>query len=221
MEDGMKQLKGIATTKKIISVMVGTFIVYLGFCFAIKAGVGLDAWDAMLTTTSAVTGIKVGTVSILFSTVCIAGQFFIEKHHFKPIQLLQFLNVFFGGTILNFFVYVLFRNLQFTSYPIRLAVAVFAYILMAFGVMTIMESQLIRNPLEGFCQVLADKYGKRMGRIRQIGDWLFIAAALILSLGFRSEMNIREGTILCMLLFGPALDFLKKPVRSVMDKLSV
>jgi uncharacterized protein len=93
--------------------------------------------------------------------------------------------------------------------------------LMAIGVMTIIESQLIRNPLEGLCQVLTDRYGGRMGRLRQLSDWGFIAVALILSFRFKTKITIREGTVICMLIFGPALDFLRTPIRKVMNKLSI
>ncbi|HBE79530.1 MAG TPA: hypothetical protein DDW65_17395 [Firmicutes bacterium] len=69
------------------AVLVGTFVVYLGFCLAIKAGVGLDAWDAMLTTVTAVWGIKVDTISILFSILY--GLF--RDLHFSsyPLQIMM------------------------------------------------------------------------------------------------------------------------------------
>jgi uncharacterized protein len=217
----MQQRVGMPIAKKIIAVLTGTFIIYLGFCLAIKVSVGLDAWDAMLTSVSAVLGLKVGTVSILFSIVCIIGQFVVERNSFRHIQLLQLLSVFFGGTILNFLVYGLFRNLHFSSYPLRIIIAALSYMLMATGVMTIIESRLIRNPLEGFCQVLTDQFGGRMGRLRQMCDWGFIAATLILSFRFKTKITIGEGTVICMLIFGPALDFLRKPIRNIMDKLSI
>jgi uncharacterized membrane protein YczE len=55
---------GMIMVKKIIAVLLGTLIIYFGFCLVIKAGVGLDAWDALLLTVSAVLGMKVGTLAI-------------------------------------------------------------------------------------------------------------------------------------------------------------
>jgi uncharacterized protein len=212
---------GMIMVKKIIAVLLGTLIIYFGFCLVIKAGVGLDAWDALLLTVSAVLGMKVGTLAILFSIILIAGQLVMEGRNFRPVQLLQLLSVFFGGNILNYFVYSLFCDLRFKSYPLRIVIATFSYLLIALGVIIIMESRLIRNPLEGFCQVVTDKCGGRMGHLRQMCDWVFMAIVLILSFSFKTEITIREGTIICMVIFGPALDFLRNPVRKGMNKLSM
>lgn len=216
-----KRIGCITYFKKMIVLMMGNLVVYFGFCLAIKAAVGLGAWDAMSLAVSNMTGIKVGTVSILFNSACILGQLLMERQNFKLIELLQFFNVFLGGIVLNFFIYILFANVYIASYPLRILTSIVGYIIGALGVMIIMETQFVRTPLEGFCHILADRYGKPLGRLRQTADISFIIIIVILTFLFKTELTIREGTIICMLIFGPVLDLFKNPLRKVMDRLSV
>lgn len=216
-----KKIRCITYFKKMIFLMLGNLIVYFGFCLAIKAAVGLGPWDAMSLAVSNMTGVKVGTISILFNSACIVGQLLMERQNFKLIELLQFFNVFSGGIVLNFFVYILFANVYIASYPLRILISIAGYIIAALGVMIIMEAQFVRTPLEGLCHIFADRYGKPLGRLRQTADIGFIITILIFTFLFKTELTIREGTIICMLIFGPVLDLFKNPLRKVMDRLSV
>ncbi len=216
-----KKVRCITYFKKMIFLMLGNLIVYFGFCLAIKAAVGLGPWDAMSLAVSNMTGVKVGTISILFNSACIVGQLLMERQNFKLIELLQFFNVFLGGIALNFFIYILFANVYIVSYPLRILTSIAAYIIVALGVVIIMETRFIRTPLEGFCHILADRCGKPMGRLRQTADIGFIITILIFTFLFKTELTIREGTIICVLIFGPVLDLFKNPLRKVMDRLAV
>ena len=59
-----------------------------------------------------------------------------------------------------------------------------------------------------------------MGRLRQMLDFGFIAFSLLLSLAFQSPLHIREGTVLCMVIFGPALELLRRPVRRAISHIA-
>lgn len=208
-------------SRKVLSLFLGIAISAFGCSLTIKAAVGLGAWDAVALTVSNMTAIKVGTVAILFNSLCVIGQVLIEKRSFRPIQFLQFVVVATIGALINFFVYYVFGSLVLTSYILRFILILLAYFIIAFGVTVIMETNLVRNPLEGFCQVIADRIGKPMGRVRQVVDIGLIVVALLLAFLSDTDYTIREGTIVCMILFGPLLDIYKKPVRRLLDRLSV
>lgn len=209
-------------TKKISTLVIGVLIISFGASLAIKAAIGLSAWDAMGLTVSNISKIKVGTVAILFNGSCIFMQMLMEKRKFRPVELFQFLNVILIGTFINMFTYNIFVNWEITYYITRLFVAIAGFAICALGVSIVLESKFIRNPLEGVCQLVSERLQKTsMGRFRQLLDFVFIAVVLILSFIFKEEIAIREGTLIAMIIFGPLLDFYKKPVGKVIDKLKI
>lgn len=208
--------------KKIITLVIGVLIISLGASLAIKGAIGLSAWDAMGLTTSNITKIKVGTMTIFFNGSCILIQMLIERKKFRPIELFQFLNVFLIGVFINMYLYTIFAHWEITAYPLRFLTTVVGFAVCAFGVTIVLESRFIRNPLEGVCVLVAERSKKiTMGRFRQLLDILFIVVTLILTYVFHTELTLREGTVVCMIIFGPLLDFYKKPVAKIMDRLDI
>jgi len=162
-------MKLVSIIRKTVALLIGFSVIYLGVCFAIKAHVGLGAYDALCLTISNVIPSKfftVGTVAIILNSSFVFGQILLERKNFRPLELMQFFFIFFGGHLLDFFVYTLFADLVVSYYPWRLLLAVVAFAISALGVMIVMESRFVRVPLEGFCTLLAHKFGKKMGSIR-------------------------------------------------------
>jgi uncharacterized protein len=60
-----------------------------GVAFGLKAAVGVGAWDAFSQATSMVTGIKVGTFSMMMNLSCVLVQLVILKKDFKLLSFLQ------------------------------------------------------------------------------------------------------------------------------------
>ncbi len=204
--------------------LIGFSVIYFGVCLAIKAHVGLGAYDALCLTLSNVISLDfftVGTVAIFLNSSFIVGQILLERTKFRPLELMQFLFIFFGGRILDFFVYIVFADFEVTYYFWRILIVIAALAISALGVVIVLESRFVRVPLEGFCQVLAKRYGRKLGFIRQIGDVLFFVVVLVLTFIFGAELTIREGTVICVLIFGPLLDLFQKPVRKMMTRLKV
>ena len=198
--------------KKVILTMLGIIIIYADVAFAIKAGIGVMPVDAAINTVACILNIKVGTVSILFHGSFFLGQIAIEGKRFQKRELLQILYIALGGTVLNFFLYTVLKDVTFTFYPIRLLVTVAAFFLSAFGVILVLESHLMRTPMDGFIQLTADRIGTPMGKLRQKIDIGLVILTVALTLVFRTEWTLREGTMIAALMFGPAIDFWKKKV---------
>ena len=198
--------------KKILLTIIGIIIIYADVAFAIKAGIGVMPVDAAINTIADVLNIKVGTFSILFHGSFFLGQIAIEKKNFRKTELLQILYITLGGTVLNFFLYTVLKNVTFTFYPIRLLVAVSAFFLSAFGVTLVLETHLMRTPMEGCIQLIADRLGLVNGKFRQKIDIGLVLLSVALTLIFGTEWTLREGTIIAALMFGPAMDFWKKKV---------
>ena len=200
--------------KKIASTILGILLVYGSVAFAIKAGIGVLPVDAAITSIALLIGMKVGTFSMLFHGSFFLGQIAIEKKNFRKTELLQILYITLGGSVLNFFLYTVLRNVTFSFYPLRLIVCVLAFVVSAFGCTLVLETHLMRTPMEGCIQLLAERMGTTMGKLRQKIDIVLVLVSVAITLIFGVEWTLREGTIIAALIFGPMMDFWKKAVFS-------
>ena len=198
--------------KKIFLTILGIIIIYADVAFAIKAGIGVMPVDAAINTIAYVLNVKVGTLSILFHGSFFLGQIAIERKNFRKTELLQILYITLGGTVLNFFLYTVLKDVTFTFYPVRLLVSVAATCLSAFGVTMVLETHLMRTPMEGCIQLIADRLGTPNGKLRQKIDIGLVLLSVTLTLIFGTDWTLREGTIIAALIFGPAMDFWKNKV---------
>ena len=198
--------------KKIPLTILGIVLVYGSVAFAMKAGLGVLPVDAAIATIAACLGIKVGTFSMLFHGSFFVGQIIMEGKNFRKTEYLQILYVTLGGTVLNFFLYTVLKNVTFSFYPVRLLVTIAAFLGGAFGCTLVLETHLMRTPMEGCIQMIADRIGTTGGKLRQKIDIVLVIVSVVLTLIFGTDWTLREGTIIAALIFGPAMDFWKKMV---------
>ena len=198
--------------KKITSTIIGILLVYGSVAFAIKSGIGVMPVDAAITSIAMLIGMKVGTFSMLFHGSFFLGQIAIERRNFRKTELLQLLYITLGGSVLNFFLYTVLANVRFTAYPLRLFVSIAAFAISAFGCTLVLETHLMRTPMEGCIQLLAERMGTTMGKLRQKIDIALVVISVAISLVFGIEWTLREATIIAALMFGPMMDFWKKTV---------
>jgi len=200
--------------KKISSTILGILIIYGAVAFAMKAGIGVLPVDAAIASIASLIGIKVGSFSMIFHGSFFLGQLAMEGKKFRKIEFLQILYIVLGGSVLNFFLYTVLKNVTFTAYPLRLIVCVLAFVTSAFGCMLVMETKLMRTPMEGCIQMIADRIGTTMGKLRQKIDIVLVLVSVAITLIFGEEWTLREGTVIAALIFGPMMDFWKKAVFS-------
>ena len=200
--------------KKIARTILGILLVYSAVAFAIKAGIGVLPVDAAITSIATLIGMKVGTFSMLFHGSFFLGQIAMERRNFKKTEFLQLLYITLGGSVLNFFLYTVLRDVSFSFYPLRLIVCVLAFAVSSFGCTLVLETHLMRTPMEGCIQMIADRIGTTMGKLRQKIDVVLVIISVVISLAFGVEWTLREGTIIAALIFGPMFDFWKKYVFS-------
>lgn len=197
-------------TKKIFLTILGILLVYSAVAFALKAAIGVLPVDAAITSVATLIGMKVGTFSMLFHGSFFVGQILIEKKNFRKTELLQLLYITLGGSVLNFFLYVVLKNVTFTAYPLRLIVCILSFVVSSFGCSLVLETHLMRTPMEGCIQLIADRIGTTQGKLRQKIDVVLVVVSVAITLLFGVEWTLREGTIIAMLIFGPLFDFWKK-----------
>ena len=199
-------------TKKIVRTILGILLVYSAVAFAIKASIGVLPVDAAITSIATLIGMKVGTFSMLFHGSFFLGQIAMERRNFKKTEFLQLLYITLGGSVLNFFLYTVLRDVNFSFYPLRLIVCVLSFAVSSFGCTMVLETHLMRTPMEGCIQMIADRIGTTMGKLRQKIDIVLVVISVAITLIFGVEWTLREGTVIAALMFGPMMDFWKKTV---------
>ncbi|EXJ24085.1 hypothetical protein ADIAL_0465 [Alkalibacterium sp. AK22] len=211
----MKSVKGISVLA-LFSVLVA-----LGISLMLKAAVGVGAFDAMTQSVSRLSGIRIGTVAMLFNLIFVAGQLVILREKFGLGQLLQIPLVILIGMLVNFFYYNLLAPYAFQSYLLSLFIFLVATIVASFSVSVVTVLNLVTFPIESFCMALSKKITLKFSAIRQLFDVLCISISLILTFLFGMDPSVREGTVIGMLLFGPLMGFFISRIHPLVEKAGV
>lgn len=203
--------------KKYIAIIVFVALVGCAAALALKAAVGVSAWDALTQTFSDIIHIKVGTMGIILNCSCILGQIIVLKKDFKPIQLLQAVVSIILGSVINFMLYEVY-TFELTAYWQNIALLVLAYILMAIFVGAVMTINLVTFALEGFCLALERILPMDFAKIRQAVDVISIILCFIISFMVDVPLAVREGTIIGMLIFAPLMGYFMKIEKNLFIK---
>lgn len=193
-------------------------VVSFGCALTLKASVGVGAWDALAQTGSAITGIKVGTVGMMFNLSCVLIQFVILKKDFKINHAMQIVLCVAIGYAVNFFYYTVLGRVTIRGYGTSLFLLVIGYVINAFTVAAIILLGVVNFSLEGACQLLSSKVGIAFPVFRQGVDMFCVAAAVLVAVAFRVPLSVREGTIIEMLMFGPVIGIFLKVLKPVFKK---
>lgn len=199
--------------KRYIASLILISSVGVGASFALKAAIGVGAYDAMAQSFAFLTNMKIGTWAMIINTSCVVGQMLILRSQFKKVQWLQLVVAFLLGSIINFVYYTILRNVTFDIYAVRVLVLILAHVFVAFVISGIMLINRITLPLEGLCMAIADRTRFSFAQLRQYADILSILIALSISLLFSVSLTIREGTVIAMLIFGPMIGFMMPRVK--------
>ncbi|MDD3244396.1 MAG: hypothetical protein PHD32_11865, partial [Eubacteriales bacterium] len=128
--------------------MLGIAISYFGAALAAVANIGQGPVSAFCLTLSRLTGLPFGTALTLFQGVFVVGQIALLRKKFPLTRLLQVVTILFGGLVVNFFVYYVFKDAVISSYWLRLALDVLACAVNAAGVSLTLAAALVGVPLE-------------------------------------------------------------------------
>ena len=192
-----------------------------GVAFGLKAAVGVGAWDAFSQATSMVTGIKVGTFSMMMNLSCVLIQLIILKKDFKLMSFLQIFMAVLLGYFVNIVYYEVLANVIINSYLINMLIYIVSLMVIIMAVALIMSINFLSFPLEAACMAVASKTRLKFGTIRQLVDVFSIIGALLIAISFHNPIPVREGTIIGMLLFGPLIAWFIPRFQPVLKRLGL
>lgn len=207
--------------KQIIILAICVIITGLGASLTMKAALGIGAYDAAAMSISKFLIIKVGTVAMCINILCVLLQIAVLKKEFRPMQFLQIGIAILLGIVVNFFLYNIWSQFVVSAYAIKLVLFLLGIVICAFAVAVIMAINIVSMPLEGFCMALSEKIDINFGRVRQYADIVSIGVVLTFTLIFSTQLTLREGTIIGMIIFGPLLDWFMNLFKPILVKLDL
>lgn len=193
--------------KKVVFQIILLIILTAGTAFsqtlALKANIGVCAcWDAVGMNIYEITGLKIGTFSMIMHAVCVLVQLAIQRKTFSVWKVLQIPYVVVFGSFLNFFYYDLL-TFELHSYIMKILFVVLAYVGLAFFLGPMLLLNLVNIPSEAMCIVISGEYEIDYAKVRVSLDAICIVASVALSVFTGVSLKVREGTVIGLLMLGP------------------
>lgn len=188
--------------RRFIVYILGLVVLSFGIAFSIRSGLGVSPVSSIPYALSRISGQTVGFTTTAFYSLCIVLQLFILKKDFKLRHLLQFVFSYVFGLFTDMSMF-LTKNLATDIYPVRLAMLAFSLVLIAFGVYTVVLTDVVMNAPDGLVKTIADHWHVEFSKVKSIFDLICVSTSIILSLVFMGNITgLREGTIIASLSIG-------------------
>ncbi|MCQ9209929.1 YczE/YyaS/YitT family protein [Granulicatella seriolae] len=200
--------------RNVLLVVLGLVGVGAGVALSVKADIGMSSYDAFATTLANIVSIKVGTMTIIVNTVCVLIQLLFLRKNFEVRRLLQLVAAFVLGYIINFFLYNILGSFIPDNYIVRLIMFLSGQVLVAVSIALMLAINYVSMPLEPTVMVIADYLKKDFAKLRQALDGILIVIILVLTYIFKTDLTIREGTIIGFIIFAPIMNFFFKRFKS-------
>ncbi len=208
--------------KRITIYVLGLFILSLGVAFSILSKLGVSPISSVAYVLHNVTGLSIGTITMLEFSVYVLAQILLLRKKFKMRSFLQLgFGIAFGLFVdLSLFITTIFKveNLFIQSGYLVLSI-----ILIALGLVFILSADIVPNAPEGLMLAIKDIFKFKFSNIKTIFDSscvIFSSLIALLLLVEFSQSGIGIGTLLTALLVGKVLGFLmsrmKKPLNLFM-----
>lgn len=162
--------------------------------------------------------VSLGTWLIIWNCILIAGQIFILRRKFQPIQLLQIPLSFVFGWFIDFGMWLV-SFIPVNTYFMRIVMVLIGILVLGFGISLSVIADVIMNSGEALVKAVSDTFNKDFGNIKIAFDVLYVFVSIVLSLLFFdfTVVGTREGTVISALLTGIVVKFfcskLKEPLN--------
>ena len=175
--------------------VIGCLILSLGITLATKANLGVAVYDAFILNLSLITNTTYGTVSIFMGLSLVSVQFLLtRKWDISYIVQMAVLMTF--SVILDLLMYGLFASINVNTIVMQVLFFVLANIIICLGIAMILSSRLQTFPLESTMNVVYNKFGFSMAKIKYGFDAAWLVLNIVLAYIFKLEsLNIGLGTV--------------------------
>lgn len=203
---------------RILILFLGLCIMAFGVAFSIKSDMGTSPISTLPYVTSLVTGLSVGTTTIIMNVFFVLLQILILRKNYKWFQLLQIPAAIVFGLMIDIAETVII-NLACPSYFVSCLYCFIGIVLIALGIRFEVEAGLITTAGEGIVLAICEvKKNLKFGNVKICFDLSLVITSLIISLVFLSSVQgIREGTAAAAVFVGLFTKLLKDPVKKAVS----
>lgn len=180
--------------KRLVLLCVGLSIMAFGVAFSIKAQLGTSPISSVPYVTSAISGLSVGTTTIIMNFMFVAIQIAILRKKYDWFQLLQLPAAIVFGVMIDVAEYII-SPITLSNYFQQWLICAAGIVLVALGVSVEVAAKFVTTAGEGvvlaICQVASIKFGN----MKVVFDVTLVCISVVLSLVFLGKLDgVREGT---------------------------
>ena len=173
----------------------------LGISLQIKAAIGFSALDTFLISLSIFSGIRIGTITIIFSLVMSLILIVLSRWVYFKQGFLEFLMSIFMGVTINIFVPIL------QALPINLN-----------DIVVMIYLNLFVSPFESLINYISDHYKINFLYLRWVMDLLMIIITLCISNYCKLIVPIGTGTVISICIYSISVHLYRKIISRKMSR---
>ena len=176
-----------------------------GISLQLKAAIGQSVLNALAVTLSFLIPWKVGTILNIINTIFFVSYLLFKRSRLNYKDIIQIIATIANGIITNFFLYQILSGFTAESYLFRLILYIAGLIIANVSLGAVLAIGIINFPLESLCLTISEVYHRKFTAVRMSFDVIFLAVTIGLTLWAHTPLQIREGTIISVLLLSPLL----------------
>ena len=202
------------------AVCVGLAVMAFGIAFSIKAGLGTSPISSAPYVLSLISGLSVGTTTILVNIGFVLLQILILRKRYDWVHLLQVPATFLFGAMIDLGSSAL-QGISYTGYWQQWLLCAVGIILVALGVSVEITAAWITTPGEGVVVAVCRVAPVKFGNMKVVFDVSLVCVSVVLSLCFLGGLEgVREGTVAAAVCVGLLTKLFRKPLRGLAAYLS-
>ncbi len=205
--------------KRYLLFIISLFFSAVGVAFTKHGELGVSPISSVANVMSyKFPSLSLGTWLIMWNCILIAGQIFILRRKFQPIQLLQVPLSFVFGWFTDFGMWMM-SFIPVNTYFMRIIMVMAGIVILGFGISLSVIADVIMNSGEAFVKAVSDTFNKDFGNVKIVFDVVYVMIAVVLSFMFFgfTVVGTREGTIISALFTGVVVKFFCSKLKVPMN----
>lgn len=213
-----EQIQRSSLIKRVLFLCLGLITMAFGVAFSIKAALGTSPISSVPYVTGAISGLSVGTTTIIMNTIFVLIQIAILRRQYQWFQLLQLPAAILFGMAIDVAGWLI-RDLAPVAYWQQWVVCLLGIFLVALGVSMEVAAKLITTAGEGIVLAICKVAPVKFGNMKMTFDLTLVALSVILSFLFLGHLDgVGEGTIAAAILVGQLTKQMGKPMAQFEKK---
>lgn len=198
---------------------LGLAVMALGVAFSIKASLGTSPISSFPYVTSRISGLSVGTTTIIVNTFFVLIQIPILRNRYQWFQLLQFPAVIVFGLLIDAGG-ALIQGITFADYFQQWLLCVIGILLVGLGVSLEVAAGLVTTAGEGVVLAICQVFPVKFSTVKIAFDVTLVCISILTSFLFLGGLEgIREGAVAAAVCVGLVTRQCQKLVKWVTKKL--